>query len=69
MNKKYMLRDATGYFFQSVSGDGDEAHFTACEDDAYKFSKDEMASFRRDYDYIKGRVILASQPKPTKGSK
>ena len=56
--KRYLLRDATGHYFKSVSGDGCEAYFTADADYAHQFSKDEMAIFRRDHDYIKGRIVL-----------
>lgn len=56
--KRYLLRDSEGYYFQSVSGNGLEAHFTAHQDRAFHFSKDAMAIFRSDYSYIKGRVVL-----------
>ena len=55
--KRYLLRDATGYYFESVSGDGLEAHFTGDPDCAHRFTKDGIAAFRREYDYIKGRVV------------
>lgn len=58
--KRYLLRDATGHYFKSVSGDGCEAYFTAEPDRAFQFTKDEMTNFRRNYDYIKGRVVLVS---------
>jgi hypothetical protein len=55
--KRYVLRDATGYYFQSVSDDGLRAYFTGDVECARQFSKDNMASFRAEYDYIKGRVV------------
>ena len=58
-SKRYLLRDSTGHYFQSVSGDGFDAYFTADPDEAHQFTKDAMDSFRRDYDYIKGRRVLA----------
>lgn len=67
--KRYLLRDSTGHFFQSVSGDGLEAYFTADQDAAYQFSKDAMAAFRREYDYIKGRVVLVKPAGATGESK
>lgn len=56
--KRYLLRDAKGHYFKSVSGDGYEAYFTGDPDCAYRFSKDEMESFKREYDYIKGRWVV-----------
>lgn len=58
--KRYLLRDTTGHYFKSVSGDGCEAHFTDDPECAYRFTKDEIKFFRRDYDYIKGRTVLLS---------
>lgn len=60
-NKRYLLRDSTGHYFKSVSGDGDEAYFTSNLDSAHQFTKDGMAAFRLDYDYIKGRTVLLSR--------
>lgn len=59
-SKRYLLRDSTGHYFKSVSGDGLEAHFTADPEAAYRFRKEELESFRVDYDYIKGRTVLLS---------